>query len=385
MSKKNTVPEPKHVASLDFDHCLYQGGRGNKALKDTLFRTELNQLQVSELYVGTSRQSTQVELLNISARNGASYERFETFAGESFTLHRGLTADAWTHNPFGHTFQKTKDMVKTLDAETVCDAMEDDEALKKVDSAKNASPVVPGFSTKIDILYMQMQDAYRRSGGQPVVFHFYDDSERILDALNAFYSRNPKLMPANMTLQLHKVAGNDISLHKSSIKSRHPNPLVLTEEQIAACTRAGLAKAADYLIRKKQDCAMDHKGVTTLDYDPSFSQEAKDQFKNGVSRQEAAFRHQSWLLASRKTFTGLVSASVPLLALAATFTALAAPAMVLASNPLMIVAAAVVGLVLVSTTVFAVFLGQANHVSKHSVLQSSTVNTDNDQRAGLDE
>lgn len=346
MAKHPSVDNPKHVASLDFDSCLYQGGRGNRAVKKELFETELARHEISELYVGTSRQSTHLELANIERRDGASYERFESFAGEKYTLHKGLTADAWVNKPFGHTFQKTKDVVTELNAEAVCNDMEDERAQDKVYAARNNSPIVPGFSTKIDILYMQMQDAYQRADGGPVVFHFYDDSERILEALHAFYSTHPDMIPAKMSLALHKVEGDTITSHKGAVQSGRQIQFILSEAEISACTRAGLAKAvADLKAHDEAKFEMSHRYVSTLDQHESFKVQAAQSFKHGVLDAESKLTTRfRWLLASKnKAFIPLVAVSAPLLAAAATFTALAAPSMVLASNPLMISAAVVAG------------------------------------------
>ncbi len=315
--------------------------------------------------------STYVELLNITARNGLSYEKFETFTGEKYTLHKGLTADAWTNKSFGHTFQKTKDIVRELNAESVCNDMNDKKAQDEVDAAKDASPVVPVFSTKIDILYMQMQDAYRRANGEPVVFHFYDDSDRILNALHDFYHKHPDMIPANMTLALHKVEGDAITLHKDMIKSGRQSQFLFSEVEIAACTRAGLAKALVSL-RENDNSFEESQGyLASMDKREGFSDKAVQAFKNGVlGAEQKLARRFSWLLHSKnKAFIPLVAVFTPVLAAAVTFTALAAPSMVLASNPLMITAAVVAGLALVSLTVFSSFLGQANHVSKYNLTE----------------
>ena len=68
---------------------------------------------------------------------------------------------------------------------------------------------VPVDKTKLSILYAQMHKIASENPEATIVFDFYDDKTEILDSLNTFLTKNPDLIPKNVTLQLHRYVSFD--------------------------------------------------------------------------------------------------------------------------------------------------------------------------------
>ncbi len=387
--KTHALQRIRHAASLDFDKCFMR--RDKKGIYFDEFQAEFKAHEMRQLYMGTSRNSKKVELQNIGKGDKASYSRYQRFTEDynKSNAHKTelymvfsltLLEDAWLKKEPGATFEEVKTWF-TANRKVINEALEEgDESLAETEA--KASVVVPGFSTKIEMLYKQMTDDAYQSKGQPTVFHFYDDSKRILDALHVFYSAHSALIPANITLKLHCVTDGVIEDYRPAeeaifeIKSTRELNDLLDPDLSGECFRIGLKAAIK---------ACGHENLIELDKDPDSADPADQQsmqhktshaFAQAVVKAERQFKHAATrrlvpVLGTAAGFAvfGAVSTMTVLriMELSATGTLQAA-----VSNPVVIALAVVAILALAAGIISAVYLRRSNHVRKHSVLVTSS-------------
>jgi hypothetical protein len=70
-------------------------------------------------------------------------------------------------------------------------------------------------STKLTIIYAQIQRAAKQNPDADIIFNFYDDREDILLSLYEFFAVRPYLIPANLTLKMKFYKGNEVILKNS--------------------------------------------------------------------------------------------------------------------------------------------------------------------------
>ena len=186
------------VFSFDFDGCIYN--RKYQKLKNVISSNELlfnaikKEIKRSDViaavtFIGSNRQSASLNISNsVSNRTGSCFEDIEVINKHIGTqLDKLLLADIYSNLPDGSAFDAVRD---------------------------------PGFftthsecwfdRTKVLLLYAQMHKMALKYPDDQIVFDFYDDKADILKTIQELFSKNPSLIPDNLTFRSHQYAGEDI-------------------------------------------------------------------------------------------------------------------------------------------------------------------------------
>jgi hypothetical protein len=124
---------------------------------------------------------------------------------EGVQFDKTLMQDWFTGSDSGTTFDGIKNWVSTNQIEEGLAGDDDDSYQSIIDEKKQSAVKIPSFKSKIAMMAWQMLKARFEDAGSPVVLHFYDDSESVLNGLDRFFNAHKDLMPAGVTLRLHRV------------------------------------------------------------------------------------------------------------------------------------------------------------------------------------
>ncbi len=67
--------------------------------------------------------------------------------------------------------------------------------------------------SKCGIVYAQLHKLALDHPQYPLIYHLYDNNERILSAISHFFTKQPVLLPPHTSLQLYHYAGKNATLH----------------------------------------------------------------------------------------------------------------------------------------------------------------------------
>jgi hypothetical protein len=190
------------VLSLDFDGCLFHRRYLNSEEGVVKANLEfLNKLKDENqafdkviAIIGSNRQSYNVELANMF--RGLSFPAVKEVSDYLETkLDTFLLADIYGNLENGTSYEL---------------------GIKKDYHAKHADWLFD--ESKVSVLYAQMHKIALENPNEQIVFDFFDDrgngnrtASDILEWLNEFYTENKTLIPANLTLNLHHYAGDDVT------------------------------------------------------------------------------------------------------------------------------------------------------------------------------
>lgn len=215
-------PDTQHIFLLDYDGCLSWREEcltGSKVLNasDQIHRFQtkelgfkrgikhyiqnesLNSTSKPVLALGSNRQSIELDLIN--RRNPKTLYKDSAFD----TLES--VANLWDLEPDNFLMN---DLVESFgdpnwkDGQTFTQAKTDQRYQRN--ESKNADAKVSDIlledPSKIFLVYTHIQKAALKYPDQPITLHFVDDRKDILEALQHFFSSNPKLIPKGVELRL---------------------------------------------------------------------------------------------------------------------------------------------------------------------------------------
>lgn len=219
--QKKVEPSILHVKSFDFDGCLYNEKyhniveacksphdpslviHSNAIFLDKL-RDEFLREKASEviMMVGSARQSPSLDYSNSTNKNTEScFLSLLSVAGYFQKILKKvkvcvddfLMADLYLGKKNGTHFNE--DIQKNLSTKAMDPAY-------KVDILCDTS--------KLTLLYAQMQKMASENPNKKIVFDFYDDLLGLLIPLQAFFQKHPDWIPSNLTLRLNLYDGESL-------------------------------------------------------------------------------------------------------------------------------------------------------------------------------
>ncbi|MDR3443124.1 MAG: hypothetical protein P4L65_08915 [Legionella sp.] len=193
------------VLSFDFDGCLFNHHYLTSQEKDVLtsnaaFLDKIKQenLTFTKAYtfIGSNRQSRYVDVIN-SKKSGSescfpAIKKVSDFLGT--TLDPFILADIYGDAPDGISFAQAID-----------------------NDYRGAHNTWMFDESKVTPLYAQIHKMANANPNEKIIFDFYDDrgnnilKKQMLEKLNDFFSKNPNLIPSNVTLRLNHYIGWDVT------------------------------------------------------------------------------------------------------------------------------------------------------------------------------
>ncbi|HHG8503117.1 TPA: lpg2546 family Dot/Icm T4SS effector [Legionella pneumophila] len=216
------------VKSLDFDQCIsnrkykesLQTNDGRKVWDaNSLFNANKEILGKNNngdpihVFVGSNRQNLKADLINLNA--GAA-TLFIPVAQElcdvmGATFHPLLVPDLICENAaIGDTFHSALQVIKDLNDLNSLDSKSLAELVKSALSGQLNSLHCISDESKFLMLYSQIQYMAQQYPDEKINFEFYDDKEDILKPLYEIFSRNPDLVPANVTLNIKRYLNGNL-------------------------------------------------------------------------------------------------------------------------------------------------------------------------------
>lgn len=213
----------KYAASFDFDGCLSRDFIHSVSVNG--FITDQNDYLINtfikhymqdanpQVFIGSTRQSIDVDQLNAVAYNSGSCFMFIRLICE----HLGVTFDKLTLNDIYHgvapgttveTFLKIVD--ESGKKETVLTDADYDSIIvdPRIAPLMRESSSQFADRSKINLLYAQIHKVATDSAPDDLIkFDFFDDRSDILRELDCFFKKNPTLIPSNVTLRLFTYTG----------------------------------------------------------------------------------------------------------------------------------------------------------------------------------
>ncbi|KTC82281.1 Dot/Icm T4SS effector [Legionella cherrii] len=204
--------------SLDFDGCLfnkrfmelwgnqYKGRQANALLlanQDLLFQLKRENNEFSETYafIGSTRQDLSIDEVN---GKGSCCPAMLTICNALGMVHDPLLlADIEGDLENGTSFNLTMSEITKNTWGMFHENTHHHADCKQIDEYKRP------------LLFAQMQKAAADHPGEEIVFDFFDDRMDILNMLNRYFSQYPYLIPQNVTLRLHRYAGEKEQLIES--------------------------------------------------------------------------------------------------------------------------------------------------------------------------
>ncbi|KTC83658.1 hypothetical protein [Legionella cincinnatiensis] len=195
------------VTSFDFDGCLFHRNyvysdnkdviASNKIFLDTIKEENQNFTKAIAL-IGSNRQSLNIDIAN-SPGKGSCFPAIKKVTDHlGCTFDPFLLADIYGNLPNGTSYDRAMHHFDHTYSGDHSDWIFDD--------------------TKASLIYAQMHKVALDHPTEEIIFDFYDDRgfgarspKDILEDLHEFFTKNPALIPPNVTLRLNHYAGGDVS------------------------------------------------------------------------------------------------------------------------------------------------------------------------------
>lgn len=195
------------VTSFDFDGCLFHRNyvysdnkdviASNKIFLDTIKEENRNFTKAIAL-IGSNRQSLNIDMAN-SLGKGSCFPAIKKVTDHlGCTFDPFLLADIYGNLPSGTSYDRAMHLFDHTYSGDHSDWIFDD--------------------TKASLIYAQMHKVALENPTEEIIFDFYDDRgfgarapKDILEDLREFFSKNPELIPPNVTLRLNHYAGGNVS------------------------------------------------------------------------------------------------------------------------------------------------------------------------------
>ncbi|HAT6937706.1 TPA: hypothetical protein JAN57_12285 [Legionella pneumophila] len=218
------------VKSLDFDQCIshreykesLQTNDGRKVWDaEKLFNTNKGILSKSNndpihVFIGSNRQNLKADLINLNAGAATLFipvaQELCDFMGATF--HPLLVPDLICENAaIGDTYHSALHVMKQNGSLDHLNALNSDSLMKLVTLAISGqlnSLYCISDESKFLMLYAQIQYMAQKYPDENINFEFYDDKEDILKPLYELFSKNPDLIPANVTLNIKRYLNGNL-------------------------------------------------------------------------------------------------------------------------------------------------------------------------------
>lgn len=215
------------VKSLDFDQCIshreykesLQTNDGRKVWDaEKLFNTNKGILSKSNndpihVFIGSNRQNLKADLINLNAGASTLFipvaQELCDFMGATF--HPLLVPDLICENAaIGDTFHSALQVIKGLNDLNSLGSESLAELVKSALSGQLNSLHCISDESKFLMLYSQIQYIAQKYPDENINFEFYDDKEDILKPLYELFSKNPDLIPANVTLHINRYLNGNL-------------------------------------------------------------------------------------------------------------------------------------------------------------------------------
>lgn len=151
------------------------------------------------LTLGSNRQSIPMDFDNSKQEQvGSAFYQLKVLAkqlkkrGLKAKADNALLADLFNDQEAGHSFKLAKALYEP-DGKTYKQDVRD---------KLNQFPGWIEDTSKVSILYAQMQRASLKNPKEEITFKFYDDKPEIRNALQAFFTKHPHLIPSNVKLKI---------------------------------------------------------------------------------------------------------------------------------------------------------------------------------------
>ncbi|AMP93442.1 hypothetical protein AXF37_12715 [Legionella pneumophila subsp. pascullei] len=212
------------VKSLDFDQCIsnreykesLKTNDGRKVWDaEKLFNTNKDILSRSNndpihVFIGSNRQNLKADLINLNAGAATLFipvaQELCDFMGATF--HPLLVPDLICENAaIGDTYRSALQVMEQNGSLNHLNLLNSDSLMKLVTSAISGqlnSLYCISDESKFLMLYSQIQYISQQYPDEKINFEFYDDKEDILKPLYDIFSKNPDLIPANVTLEINR-------------------------------------------------------------------------------------------------------------------------------------------------------------------------------------
>jgi hypothetical protein len=199
------------VLSFDFDGCLFNASfldnylkeengfiRANQTFLDKL-KIEARDFDQTITFVGSNRQSLEDDFRNSGWGKGSCFPRIlevsRYIGADKFDPF--LMADIYSEKPSGSAFAKAiKKSANDYTSRAKMKLEEHDDWIHD--------------KGKLTILYAQMHKVASENPGEDIEYTFFDDRDDILNGLHNFFTNYPKMIPANLKLNLKKYDGSEV-------------------------------------------------------------------------------------------------------------------------------------------------------------------------------
>lgn len=203
------------VASIDFDGCLSHQNVANKISEGSdrvqaciesnpVLIEQLEKMQINRIMVGSNRQDVFMDVSNannhLSDGPGSCFPVLKAIGqkvGAEFDDF--LMGDLYSEKEHGHTIKKAEDILKG-------------QAQYEADIKPNDVLHISNWlndKDKISLIYAQIQKLALEHPDDQIEYAFFDDQEKILEAIESFYENNKELIPGNVKIKTFRYSNQN--------------------------------------------------------------------------------------------------------------------------------------------------------------------------------
>lgn len=224
--KTTTGPKPIRVASFNFDGCLFNEKYHKTYADDVMAEGVYDKKNIKNRSIIKANskllgaiEKTQINYDRTIIMNGSQRQ---SQADDRYYLRKNKTGSALTAlqdiNLYFNSDTKKKAVGKSVPLKLDPYLLADSYAgwdpgysfAKAMTRKKVKHPDWKADPSCLTIVYAQIHKIAKENPHQAIVFDYYHNDGEILQNLHSFFAKNPKMMPANVKLQLHQYSGGPI-------------------------------------------------------------------------------------------------------------------------------------------------------------------------------